>query len=104
VDEAAHLFYFFFLDELEGIEVANFSGDLAGKGGGVESGNAADSTLAGEQGLPDGFGGVADGAEETDAGDDDASLMNRGQMILRIERSRQRVWRGRPQGLKPRRL
>jgi hypothetical protein len=63
VNEAAHLFYFFFLDELERIEIANFSGDLAGEGGGIEGGDAADSTFAGEQGLPDGFGSVADGAE-----------------------------------------
>ncbi len=38
VDEAAHLFQFFFLDELQRIEILDFSGDLAGKLGGIETG------------------------------------------------------------------
>jgi hypothetical protein len=46
VDEAAHLLHFFFLDELEGIEVADLGGDLAGEGGGVEGGDATDAALA----------------------------------------------------------
>src|ERR1035441_813206 len=74
VNEAPHLLYFFFLDELEGVEVAHFGGDLAGKGGGVESGNAVDTALAGEQGLPDCAGGIAHGADQADAGDDDPSF------------------------------
>ena len=31
VDEAAHLLQFFFFDELQGIEILDFGGDLAGK-------------------------------------------------------------------------
>ena len=48
VDEAAHLLDFFFLDELKRVEVMDLGGDLTGKGGRVESGNAADTALAGE--------------------------------------------------------
>ena len=48
VDEAAHLFQFFFLDELQRIEVLYFSGDLAGKLGGIELGDAGDAALPGE--------------------------------------------------------
>ena len=48
VDEAAHLFQFFFLDELQRIEVLYFSGDLAGKLGSVELGDAGDAALPGE--------------------------------------------------------
>ena len=73
VDEAPHFFDFFFLDEVEGVEVADFGGDLAGEGGGVKGGDAADAALARHQGLPDFGGGVADGAEQADAGDDDPS-------------------------------
>ena len=73
VDEAAHFLDFFFLDEIERIEVADFAGDLAGEGGGIEGGDAADAALARRQSLPDFGGGVADGAEQADAGDDDPS-------------------------------
>ena len=59
VDEAAHLLHFFFLDEIEGIEVADFGGDLAVKSGSVEPGNAVDAALAGEQSLPHRVGGIA---------------------------------------------
>jgi hypothetical protein len=75
VNEAAHLLHFFFLDELEGIEVADLARDLAGEGGSVECGDAVDAALAGEQRLPDGVGGVADGTDQADAGDDDPSLL-----------------------------
>jgi hypothetical protein len=75
VDEAAHLLHFFFLDELEGIEVADLGGDLAGKGGDVEGGDAVDAALTGEQRLPDGVGGVADGTDQADAGDDNPALL-----------------------------
>src|SRR5208282_2284954 len=73
VDEAAHLLYFFFLDEVKGVKVADLGCDLAGKSGGVEPGNAADAAFAGEQGLPYCAGGMADGADQADAGDDDPS-------------------------------
>jgi len=83
VNEASHLLHFFFLDELERIEVADFGGDLAGEGGGVEMGDAVDAALAGEQGLPDDVGGIADGADEADACDDYASWLGQWQSVLR---------------------
>ena len=73
VNEAAHLLYFFFLDEVERVEVANLGGNLAGKGGGVEGGDAADAAFAGEQRLPYRFGSLAHGADQADAGDDDSA-------------------------------
>src|ERR1035437_2507853 len=73
VDEAAHLFYFFFLDEIEGIEVADLGCDLAGNRGGVEPGNAVDAVLAREQSLPHRGGGIAQRADQADAGNDDPS-------------------------------
>ena len=82
VNEAAHLLHFFFLDELEGIEVADFGGDLAGKGGGVESGDAIDAALAREQRLPDCVGGIAHRADQADSGDDDAPSSVAGQTYL----------------------
>jgi len=92
VNEASHLLHFFFLDEVEGIEVADLGGDLTGEGGGIEGRDAIDAALAREQRRPDLAGGVAQGADQADAGDDDASLMIRRQIILRIAF---------PQGLKP---
>src|SRR5260370_17644199 len=70
VDEAAHLLHFFFLDELEGIEVADLAGNLAGEGGGVELGDAVDTALAREQALPHCVGGITHGAYQADAGND----------------------------------
>jgi hypothetical protein len=84
VNEAAHLLHFFFLDELEGIEVADLAGDLAGIGRDVERGDAINAALAGEQRLPDRVGRVADGTDQADAGDYDASLLVKGQSVLRI--------------------
>jgi hypothetical protein len=84
VDEAAHFFYFFFLDEIEGIKVADLGGDLAGKGGGVERGDAADAAFAREQGLPYCAGGIAHGADEADAGDDDPTRQIESPPFLRL--------------------
>ncbi len=98
VNEAAHLLDFFFLDELEGIEVADFGGDLAGESGGVEGGDAIDAAFAGEQGFPHCAGSMADGADQPDAGDDNASLMISRQSSLRIAEGERC---GLPQGLKP---
>src|ERR1039458_2533714 len=40
----------------------------------IESANAVDTALAGEQALPDCAGGIAHGADQADAGDDDPSF------------------------------
>ena len=48
VDEAAHLLHFFFLDETEGVEVADLGGNLAGECGSVEPGDTVDAALARE--------------------------------------------------------
>ena len=48
VDEAPHLARFFLLDELQRIEVFDFGGNLAGKGGGVEAGDTLHAALAGQ--------------------------------------------------------
>src|ERR1700722_6792352 len=52
LDEAAHFFQFFFLDPLEGIEVLDFTGDLAVKAGGVELRDDTNAALAGYEVLP----------------------------------------------------
>src|SRR4029077_18432328 len=74
MDEAAHLLHFLFFDELEGIEVADLAGNLAGKGGGVELGYAVNTALAREQGLPHRVSGIAHCADQADAGNDDPSF------------------------------
>ena len=74
VNEAAHLLHFFFLDELEGIEIADLGCDLAGESGGVESGNAINAALAREQRPPHGVGSIAHRADEADARNHDPSL------------------------------
>src|SRR5208282_13045 len=84
VDEAAHLLYFFFLDEIEGIKVADLGGDLAGKGRGVEPGNASDATFASDQSLPPRAGGMAHGADQADAGDDDPTRQIESPPFLRL--------------------
>src|ERR1022692_4712959 len=71
MDEASHLLDFFFLDEVEGIEVLDLGGDLAGEGGGVELGDAGHAAFAGEHGLPHLSGGVAHAADQADAGNYD---------------------------------
>ena len=55
VDEAAHLLDFFFLDEIERVEIAYFGSDLAGECGGVKCGNAVHAALARRQSLPYGL-------------------------------------------------
>src|SRR5271154_3105249 len=73
VDETPHLLHFFFFDELKRVEVANLIGNLAGKSGRVEPGDAVDTALAGKQRLPHRSSGVADGADQADAGNHDPS-------------------------------
>ena len=61
VDEAAHLLNFFFLDEVQRVEVLDFGGDAGTRA--VEASNwvmRADAALARQQLLPDLFSCVAD--------------------------------------------
>src|SRR5208282_3574921 len=74
----------FALDDVEGSKVANLGGDLAGKGRGVEPGNASDATFAREQGLPHRAGGMAHGADQADAGDDDPTRQIESPPFLRL--------------------
>ena len=71
VDEAAHFFYFFSLDEIERVEIPDFGGNLAGKRGGIEGGDAIDPTFSGGERRPYLAAGMAQRADHADAGDDD---------------------------------
>ena len=63
VDEQVHLLDFFFLDERGGIKVRDFSGDLAGIVGGVESSDPGNAGFAGAERFP---GLLQAGAERRD--------------------------------------
>src|SRR4051794_11111101 len=52
VNEPGHLFNFFFLDEIQRVEIFHLGSDLASEVAGVEQGNPANTTPACEQGLP----------------------------------------------------
>src|SRR5579864_7396436 len=58
VDEAPHLLDFFFLDEVQWIEILDLGCDLAGKIAGVKAGDPADAALSSQQGFPHIFGGI----------------------------------------------
>ena len=72
VDESRHLARFLLVDELEGIEVLDFGGKGDREIGGVKGGNGGHPALAGQQIVPDLGGGVADSADQPDAGYYDA--------------------------------
>ncbi len=71
VNEAPHLLDFFFLDEVQRVEVLDLGGDLAGEGGGVKPGNPGDAAFAGKHGLPHVSREVAHAADQAEAGDYD---------------------------------
>ena len=52
LDEAAHLFQFFFLDPLEGVEVLHFAGDFAVEIRWIKMRDGADTTDPGQEVLP----------------------------------------------------
>ena len=52
MDEAPNLLEFFFLDELQRIEILDFSRDGARDPGGVEQGDALHAVLSGKDVLP----------------------------------------------------
>src|SRR5262249_48328840 len=63
MDKDIHFLYFFFLDELERVEVLYFAGDSDGKVGYVEPGNRAHGTVAGQQIRPHLLLGIARAAD-----------------------------------------
>src|SRR5581483_4367095 len=73
VYEASHLLQFFFLDKIEGVEILDLGGNLAGKLGGIELGDAGSTALPSQQIAPGLLGGVAHGADRAEPGDDDAT-------------------------------
>src|SRR5437879_393434 len=74
MDEAAHLLDLFFLNELQRIKVLDLSGNGAGEVGGIEMGDGGNAALARLQVLPDFRGGMADGANETHASNNNTSI------------------------------
>src|SRR5580692_12232011 len=73
VDEPPHLLQFFFLDEIQRIEVLYFGCDLASELRGVEMSNPGDPAPAREQVSPNLFGGVAHPADQANASNYDPS-------------------------------
>ena len=73
VDEASHFLGFFFLDEVQRVEVLYLGGDLAGKVGGVKLGDARHPTFAGEKVLPRVFRGIAHATDQAQTGNNDPS-------------------------------
>ena len=73
VNEAAHLLYFFFLDEIQRVEIFDFGRDLAGVLGGVKLSDPADAAFARQQVPPDLISFVADRADQADPGHDNSS-------------------------------
>ena len=52
MDEAGHLFQFFFFDPHQWVEVFHFARELAVETGGVELRDAGDAALAGDEVFP----------------------------------------------------
>src|SRR5690349_18012887 len=73
MNEAAHLAGFFFVDEVERIEVLDFGGDGACKASRVEAGNLRNPALAGQQIPPDLRAGVAHRTDEAHSSNDDST-------------------------------
>ncbi len=74
VDEAAHLAGLFLLHELERVEVLDLGGEADGVAGEIEGRDLGHTALAGHQAFPDLRRGVADPADKSEAGYDDATL------------------------------
>ena len=73
LNEPAHFFQLFFGDPEERIEIVDFGGDAAIKGGGVKMSDRPDAALAGENFLPHVVGADAEGTDQSDTGDHDAT-------------------------------
>ena len=75
LDEAAHLFDVFAVDEVFGVEVFDLAGDAGGVGGGVEEGDGSYAGLALPDGLPGLFCSDSYRAYEAYSGDYDAAFL-----------------------------
>ena len=73
MNEAAHLLDFFFLDEVERIEVLDFGGDGAGETRGIETCDLSHAALTGEQIRPDFSTGISHRANEAQTSDDNST-------------------------------
>src|SRR5690242_3996385 len=73
MNEAAHFLQFFFVNELQRIEILDFGGDLGGKLRGVEVGNACYAAFARQQAGPHFWTGITHAADQSHAGDDYAA-------------------------------
>ena len=71
MNKAAHLFDFFFLDEIERIEVLDFRGYGASKAGRVKPGDRSYAALACQEICPGLGTGVAHRANQAQSRDDD---------------------------------
>src|SRR5271163_4130483 len=67
LDEAPGLLQLFFLEPVERIEIADFTGDAAVEGRGVKMSDGANAAFAGEQVAPDFFGANAAAANQSNA-------------------------------------
>ena len=74
MNEAPHFARFFLIHELQRIEVLDFGSEGNGKAGGIETGDGSHPAFGGQQVVPDFRGGIADGGNQPDPGDNDASL------------------------------
>src|ERR1019366_6851133 len=73
VNEAAHLLQFFFLDEVERVEVLHLGRDGTGILRRVKECDGGNPTGAGQQACPHCLGGVADTANHSKTGDNDSA-------------------------------
>ena len=71
--EPPHLLDLFFVNEVGGVEVLHFTGNLTRVLGGVEKGNAFDAVLAGKDRLPDTIGIVTDRTDQPNTSDNDTT-------------------------------
>jgi len=73
LDKPAHLLDFLLFDELCGVEVFDFAGNLSVKQSRIEGFDAGNAAAAFQQRLPRLYRGIADGGDEADARDYDSA-------------------------------
>src|SRR5262249_24275366 len=77
MDKDIHLLYFFFLNELERIEVLDFAGNADWEAGNVESGYGAERAAASQEIGPHFFFSVAGAADKADPGYNHTAIQGR---------------------------